>query len=71
MLYVTENGVVPGVKFLHQPYPHVAVGDSRLSSADYRRVAVAKDLADRAADGTITVCSIVADMKRQANRRSS
>lgn len=68
---VTQNGVVPGIKFLRKPYPHVAVGDSHLSSADYRRVEVDKELADSAADGTITACSYVSDMKQGENCRSS
>lgn len=68
---VTRNGVVPGIKFLRQPFRHVAVGDSHLSSADYQRVEVAKELADSAADGTITACTHVSDMKKGENRRSS
>lgn len=28
---VTENSVVPGIEFLHEPYPHVAAGDPKNS----------------------------------------
>jgi hypothetical protein len=68
---VTENGVVPGVKFLRDPFPHVAVGDPKLSSADYRRVEVDAALATNAADGVITACSYASDMKSGEVRRAS
>ena len=42
---VTKDGVVPGIQFLREPYPHVAVGDPALSSADCRRVEVDAALA--------------------------
>jgi hypothetical protein len=68
---VTENGIVPGIKFLREPFPHVAVGDPGLSSADYRRVEVDAALAAGAADDTIMACSYAADMKSGATRRAS
>ena len=47
---VTKDGVVSGIQFLHEPYPHVAVGDPALSSADCRRVEVDAALAGGATD---------------------
>lgn len=68
---VTKDGVVPGIRFLREPYPHVAVGDPALSSADCRRVEVDAALADSAADDTIKACSYTLDTKNAGNRRSS
>lgn len=68
---VTRNGVVPGIQFLREPYPHVAVGDPALSSADCRRVEVDAALADSAPDNTIRSCAYTIDMKSAAIRRSS
>lgn len=68
---VTKNGVVPGIQFLREPYPHVAVGDPALSSADCRRVEVDATLADNATDNIIKTCSHIIDMKASENRRSS
>lgn len=68
---VTENGVVHGIKFLREPYPHVAVGDPKLSSADYRRVEIDASLAARAANDIITTCSHTFDMKSGSNRRAT
>lgn len=68
---VTKDGVVPGIQFLRKPYPHVAVGDPALSSADCRRVEVDTALADSATDNTIKACSYVIDMKNSEHQRSS
>jgi hypothetical protein len=68
---VTKEGVVAGIRFLREPYPHVAVGDPALSSADCRRVEVDAALADSAADGVIKACSWSIDTKNSGNRRSS
>lgn len=67
---VTENGVIPGIKFAGEPYPHVPVGDPSLSSADFRRVAIDAALADGAKDGVITACSYVLEAGK-GTRRSS
>jgi len=45
---VTKDGVVPGIQFRREPYPHVAVGDPALASADYRRVEIDTAPADSA-----------------------
>ena len=68
---VTQHGVAPGIQFVREPYPHVAVGDPHLSSADCRRVEVDVALADSVADGVIKRCSYTLDQKNSANRRSS
>lgn len=68
---VTQNGVVPGIQFLRDPYPHVAVGDPSLSSADYRRVEVDPALANNNAEGILKACSYAVDTKNSGNRRSS
>lgn len=68
---VTKDGVVPGIQFLREPWPHVAVGDPALSSADCRRVELDAALADSAADNTIKTCSFTIDMKNPKNRRAS
>jgi hypothetical protein len=68
---VTKDGVVPGIQFLHEPYPHVAVGDPALSSADCRRVEVDAALAGGATDGVVKACSYTLDSKNSENRRSS
>jgi hypothetical protein len=67
---VTKDGVVPGIQFLREPYPHVAVGDPALSSADCRRVEVDVALAD-GAESVIKTCSYTLDPKNSGNRRSS
>lgn len=67
---VTENGIVPGMKFARDPYPHVPIGDSGLSSADFRRVEIDAALADGARDGVITACSYALEAG-EGNRRSS
>jgi hypothetical protein len=67
---VTENGVIPGIKFAREPYPHVPVGDPSLSSADFRRVPVDAALADGAKDGVIAACSYVLEAG-EGTRRSS
>jgi hypothetical protein len=66
---VTENGVVTGISFVREPYPHIPVGDPQLSSADYRRVEIDAALADSARDGVITACSYVLDAKPGADHR--
>jgi hypothetical protein len=68
---VTKDGVVPGIQFLREPYPHVAVGDPALSSADCRRVEVDAALAGGATDGVVKACSYTLDSKNSENRRSS
>lgn len=68
---VTKDGVVPGIQFLREPWPHVAVGDPALSSADCRRVELDAALADSAPDSTIQDCSFTIDMKNTENRRAS
>lgn len=68
---VTKDGVVPGIRFLREPWPHVAVGDPALSSADCRRVEADAALADSASDNTIKTCSFTIDMKNTENRRAS
>lgn len=68
---VTKDGVVPGIQFLREPYPHVAVGDPALSSADCRRVEVDAALAGGTTDGVIKTCSYTLDPKNSGNRRSS
>lgn len=68
---VTKDGVVPGIQFLREPYPHVAVGDPALSSADCRRVEVDVALTNSAAEDTIKSCSYILDAKKAGNRRSS
>ncbi|MBI3778847.1 MAG: hypothetical protein HY274_08045 [Gammaproteobacteria bacterium] len=67
---VTENGVVPGIKFLREPYPHIPVGDPKLSSNDYRRVEVDASLAS-GGDATVMKCSYVLDMQTGDKRRAS
>lgn len=67
---VTENGIVPGIKFAREPYPHVPVGDPNLSSSDFRRVAIDTALADGAKDGVITACSCVLEAGEGARRSS-
>lgn len=67
---VTENGVVPGIKFARDPYPHVPVGDPNLSSADFRRVEIDAALADGARYGVLTACSYALEAG-EGNRRSS
>src|SRR3970040_660122 len=59
---VTKDGVVPGIRFLREPYPHVAVGDPALSSADCRRVEVDAALAG-GAESVIKNCSHPLDSK--------
>lgn len=66
---VTKDGVVPGIQFLREPYPHVAVGDPALSSADCRRVEV--DAALAGGESVIKTCSYTLDSKNSGNRRSS
>jgi hypothetical protein len=68
---VTHNGVIRGIKFFRTPYPHVAVGDPTLSSADCRRVEVDKELAESATNDSIIACSYVPDVKQGEMRRSS
>ena len=67
---VTENGIVPGIKFARDPYPHVPIGDPSLSSADFRRVKIDATLADGAKDGVITACSYALEAGA-GTRRSS
>ncbi len=66
---VTQDGVVPGIRTLPEPYPHVPVGDPALSSADYRRVEVDATLAG--SGDIINNCSYTIDTKNSGNRRSS
>jgi hypothetical protein len=68
---VTKDGIVPGIQFLREPYPHVAVGDPALSSADCRRVEIDAALAAGATDGVIKTSSYTLDSKKSGNRRSS
>ena len=67
---VTKDGVVPGIQFLREPYPHVAVGDPSSSSADCRRVEVDAALAG-GAESVVKTCSYMLDPKNSGNRRSS
>lgn len=65
---VTNDGVVPGIEYLKEPYPHVAVGDTKLSSSDYRLVEIDPALAG---EHKITACSYTIDTKNSGNRKVS
>lgn len=68
---VTEKGITPGIRLLPTPYPHVPVGDPRVSSADYRRVEIDPALMMNAQAQAIAACSIEIAYKEGERRRSS